>query len=73
MAGDKSAWIECPNDYLFAQSALSKVFRGKFLDYFNQAYENRELVFAGASEKLGTKTGFKELGDARSLGMYIRL
>ena len=58
---DKSAWIECSNDYLFAQSALSLVFRGKFMDYFTQAYEKGELIFAGASEKLGTKSGFNQL------------
>jgi hypothetical protein len=61
LAEDKSAWIECPNDYLFSQSALSLVFRGKFMDYFNQAYQKGELIFAGNSEKLGTKSGFNQL------------
>jgi len=58
---DKSAWIKCANDYLFAQSALSQVFRGKFMDYFNQAYEKEQLIFAGSSEKLGTTKGFNQL------------
>jgi hypothetical protein len=39
LALDKSAWIKCTSDYLFAQSALSLVFWGNFMDYFNQAYE----------------------------------
>ena len=58
---DNSGWIQCTNDYLFSQSALSLVFRGKFLDYFNQAYEKGELIFAGNSEKLGTTSGFNQL------------
>ena len=61
LAEDKNAWIHCSNDYLFAQSALSRVFRGKFMDYFTQAYENGELTFVGASEKLDTTSGFNQL------------
>ncbi len=61
LAEDKSAWIQCSNDYLFAQSALSLVFRGKFMDYFNQAYEKGKLIFAGNSKKLGTTSGFNQL------------
>jgi len=61
LAEDKSAWIKCPNDYLFSQSALSLVFRGKFMDYFNQAYQKGELIFVGTSEKFGTKSGFNQL------------
>ena len=61
LAVDKSAWIGCSNDYLFSQSALSLVFRGKFMHYFTQAYDNGEWVFAGAGEKLGTKSGFNQL------------
>ena len=61
LAADKSAWFPCPNNYLFSQLALSRVFRGKFMDYLNQAYENGELVFAGNSEKLATKSGFNQL------------
>jgi len=61
LALDKSAWIKCANDYLFAQSALSRVFRGKFMDYFNQAYEKGQLIFAGNSEKLGSISGFNQL------------
>ena len=61
LAVDKSAWIKCSNDYLFSQSALSLVFRGKFMDYFTQAYEKGELIFVGGSEKLGTTRGFNQL------------
>ncbi len=61
LAEDKNAWIQCSNDYLFAQSALSRVFRGKFMDYFTQAYENGELTLFGDSEKLDTTSGFNQL------------
>ncbi len=31
------------------------------MDYFNQAYQKRKLIFAGSSEKLGTTSGFNQL------------
>ncbi len=58
---DKSEFILCENDYLFPIAALSKVYRGKFMDYFKQAYEKSELIFPGATANLGTKRGFKAL------------
>jgi len=61
LAEDKSAWIKRSNVYLFAQSALSLVFRSKFMEYFNQDYQKGKLIFAGNSEKLGTKGGFNQL------------
>ena len=61
LALDKSAWIQCANDYLFSHSALSRVFRGKFMDYFNQAYKKGQLIFTGNNEKLGTTSGFNQL------------
>lgn len=54
-------WIGCKNSYLFPERALSKVFRGKFMDYFEKAYENGELTFHGDTRKHGTATGFKAL------------
>ncbi len=58
---DKSEFLQCENGYLFPAAALSKVYRGKFLDYFNQAYEKNELIFPGATAILGSKRGFKGL------------
>ncbi len=58
---DKSELVLCENDYLFPAAALSKVYRGKFMDYFNQAYEKRELTFPGSTAAFGSKIGFKRL------------
>ncbi|MCP4370904.1 MAG: IS91 family transposase [Deltaproteobacteria bacterium] len=54
-------WIECKYDYIFPERALSKVFRGKFMDYFKQAYKKGELIFPGNTEKFGTSSGFYQL------------
>jgi hypothetical protein len=54
-------WIECRYDYLFPERALAKVFRGKFIDYFQRANRKKELIFPGNTKKLGTSTGFNEL------------
>ena len=61
---DKKRWIGPPDDnFLFSVRALSKVFRGKFLDYFKKAYEKDELTFAGKSLEFETDEGFKALID----------
>lgn len=61
MSGD--AWISCSNDYLFSQEALSRVFRGKFIDHMTVAYKNGELVFPGVSAPLEKPEKFQELKD----------
>jgi len=40
---------------------LSKVFRGKVLDYFERAFESDELVFSGTIKQLESYIGFKDL------------
>ena len=54
-------WIECQYDYLFPERALSKVFRGKFMDYFQRAYLKGSLIFAGNTENFATSEGFYQL------------
>ena len=44
---DGSRWIDCKNDYLFNQNALSPVFRGKFIQRMDQACKNEKIKFAG--------------------------
>jgi len=58
---DGNQWIWCENDYLFPIRALSPVFRGKFIDYLNKAYQNNELIFPGSTESVGTAGGFRAL------------
>jgi hypothetical protein len=58
-SGEK--WIDCHYDYLFPERALAKVFQGKFMDYFQQAYQKGSLIFAGNTEKFATPEGFYQL------------
>jgi hypothetical protein len=42
---DGSRWIDCKNDYLFNQDALSLVFRAKFIQRMSDAIQNENLKF----------------------------
>ena len=42
-------WIECKNDYLFNQHALSLVFRGKFIQRMSQACRSEKIHFSDNS------------------------
>ncbi|MHB8280903.1 MAG: IS91 family transposase [Candidatus Humimicrobiaceae bacterium] len=65
MSADKKRWISSPNkDFLFSVRALSRVFRGKFLDYLKKAYTQDGLGFAGKSLEYESKDGFKALIDS---------
>ena len=61
---DGGRWISSPNkDFLFAVKALSKVFRGKFLDYLKMVYTKGSLTFAGKSTEFESRKEFKNLID----------
>lgn len=55
---DKSSWIPAGEDYLFSVRALSRVFRGKFLDYLKQEFITGEMVFAGKTSPLADEKEF---------------
>lgn len=62
LSSDGSRWIHPKNqNFLFPVKALSKVFRGKFLDLLGKAYSNGKLIFPGKARNLGTQEGFKSL------------
>ena len=64
LSSDKKRWIGPESDnFLFSVKALSKVFRGKFIDCLRKAYAKGDLVFAGKSLEHETKEGFKALID----------
>jgi len=48
---DGSRWIDCKNDYLFNQDALSLVFRGKFMQRMSDATKSENLKFTGNTYK----------------------
>jgi len=55
---DKTTWISAGEDYLFSVKALSRVFRGKFLDYMKQEFLTGEMVFAGKTSPLSDEKEF---------------
>lgn len=61
LSDNRDKWIDCKSSYLFPDRALSAVFRGKFMDYLKNAYENGELIFPGTIVSVGTPDGFKQL------------
>jgi hypothetical protein len=64
LSSDGRKWISSPHqDYLFPVKALSKVFRGKLLDYLKKAYTKGSLTFAGKSLEFESRKGFKALID----------
>jgi hypothetical protein len=48
---DKKRWLPVKNDYLFNQEALSRVFRGKFIDRMDIACQKGDLKLAGHKYK----------------------
>lgn len=55
---DKTAWISAGENYLFSVKALSKVFRGRFLDYLKRMFTSGELIFAGKTSPLADEKEF---------------
>jgi len=55
------SWQSTKNTYLFNVKALSKAFRGKFLDYMTKAYQNGALKFKGASAPFESPEQFEQL------------
>lgn len=60
---DGSQWIASKEEFLFHVKALSRVFRGKFIDFLEGAFHDRELIFPGSIEPYGTEDGFTHLTD----------
>ena len=49
LSKDKKRWLPVKNDYLFNQEALSRVFRGKFMQRLDHARKIGALKFTGAA------------------------
>lgn len=58
---DKTAIKMSNKKYLFPVKALSKVFRGKFLEGLQAAFDEKKLVFPGRTAHLESISGFKAL------------
>jgi len=57
----KKKWVSCKENYLLPVQVLSKVFRGKILDFFEKAYKEDELKLMGKIEYLKSPQSFKNL------------
>jgi hypothetical protein len=51
-------WVHAKDNFLFPVKALSRVFRGKFIDFLEQAFNNGQLMFPGKAAMFKTKQGF---------------
>lgn len=61
LSKDGQEWINCGNDFLFPVKALSKVYRGEFIAYLEDAFQKGLLKFPGNTRSFGTKEGFRRL------------
>lgn len=58
---DGERWTHARKGYLFPVRALSKVFRGKFIDFLKGAFATGNLKFPGMTEPLGNAGEFARL------------
>jgi len=63
LSPDGSKWIASREDFFLPVRVLSRVFRGKFLDYLSRAYHNGGFIFAGSSAFLADPDEFRRLKD----------
>jgi len=69
---DQQRWRKARAKFLFPVRALSKVFRGKFLDGVQKLYDEEQLRFPGAVAALASAEGFGTLlADLRSQGWVV--
>ncbi len=54
-------FIRARDNYLFPVKALSKVFRGRFIDALKKMFAKGDLIFPGKIASLGTSKGFSDL------------
>jgi hypothetical protein len=60
LSDDGKRWIPAKSGFLFPVRALSKVFRGKYLDALKKVYQRGELHFAGGTAALADSTTFRD-------------
>src|SRR6185503_21280318 len=58
---DRTRWIACRPRFFLPVRVLSALFRGLFLHYLKQAYDQGKLQFAGSLEDLAQQAAFNRL------------
>src|SRR5208283_1974473 len=61
LSSDEQHWVACRKKYLFPVKVMSKLFRGKFLDYFKESYKSGKLELTGSISHLMKPHVFKLL------------
>jgi hypothetical protein len=61
---DGQRWLSCKDDFFLPVRVLSPVFRGKFIDFLKQAFQNGHLRFFGKLEGCAEPAQFEQLIDA---------
>ena len=61
ISDDGERWIHSKKKFLFPVKALSKVFRGKFMELMEETFQHNNLIFPGKTADIGTNAGFRKL------------
>ena len=73
IAPDQSRWVHCKRsrrkgkEFFLPRKILSRVFRGKFIDFLKRAYRRGEIEFHGQLASLAQPTAFRQCLN-RSVG-----
>jgi len=57
---DNKRWISCRKRFFLPVRVMSRLFRGKFLDYLRKSYDSKELIFPGNISQWQNEEPFKE-------------
>ena len=75
LAADRSRWIPGRSSFLFPVGALARVFRAKYLEGLQRAFDTGQLAFAGGTADLADRQAFTRfLGPLRAVdwGVYAK-
>jgi hypothetical protein len=61
LSPDGTRWVPCKEDFLVPVKALSRLFRGKFLVYLNEARQKGKLKFTGQIDHMQQDKSFNKL------------
>jgi len=69
---DGSRWVRCRQGFFLSVRVLSRMFRGKFLAYLKEAFEQGKLQFHGKLTRLADPAAFADfLTDARKTDWVV--
>jgi hypothetical protein len=69
---DGSRWVRCRRGFFLPVRVLSRIFRGKFLAYLKEAFDQRKLQFLGKLARLADPAAFADfLKNARKTDWVV--